>query len=239
MGNKNGRTGKFSQDLAVLWRFPVLPILLVVFAAIVSFAASKQLALVVNIVAIGATISLVLCQLFRVYSRGKLRVETEPGLGVEDKGFVAGLSAELGENYRVIHDVQGPDGKIDLIVFGRDGGVFLIDTNSYPGRVEIMNDGLRLNGKSPDEDIIAQTLKNSLWLKDKLAELACGQVGVTPILVFTNAFVQPGTPVHGVAVTNRKYLLNLIYKRNNRDNQGACLWDVKEKLSEILHPPGG
>lgn len=238
MGNKNGRTGKFSLNLAVLRHFPALPILLVGFAAVVSLAASKQLALVVVIAVIGVMISLVVCQLVRFYSREKLLVESEPGLGVDDKGLVAGLLDELGENYRVIHDVQGPEGQIDLIVFGKDGGVFLIDTNSYSGRVEITNDGLRLNGKSPNEDIIAQTLKKSFWLQERLIELDCGQVEVTPILVFTNAFVQPGTPVHGVAVTNKKYLLNLIYKRNNGDNQAVCLWEVKEKLSEILLPPG-
>ena len=237
MGNKKGRTSQFVLTLAIIGRILMLAILLVGSAAAIAFTAPLQLMQAMFILTNVVIASLVVYQMGNMVSFQKMQVETEPALGLEDKDVVAGLLTELGENFSVIHDVQGPDGKIDLIVLGRDGGVFLIETNSRPGRVEILDDGLRLNGKSPDEDFIARTLKNSYWLQERLADLACGQVGVTPILVFTNAFVQTGTPVKGVAVTNRKYLLNLIYKRNHSDNQASCLWAVKEKFTEIINPP--
>jgi hypothetical protein len=239
MGKKKGQTGKFALDLVIIGRFSALAILVVGLAAAVSFAAPLQLAQATSILMIVVTTSLIVHHFGYWVSPQIMLAETEPALGLEDKEFVAGLLNELGENYSVIHDVEGPDGNIDLIVLGRDGGVFLIEANSHPGRVEILDDGLRLNGKSPDEDFIARTLKNSFWLQERLADLACGQVGVTPILVFTNAFVQTSTPVKGVAITNRKYLLNLIYKRNHSDNQATCLWDVKEKFAEIINPPRG
>jgi len=238
MGNKKGRTSKFLLNLAIIRRFLTPSILLVGLAAAIAFTAPLRLMQAMFILTNGVIASLVVYQVGYMVSSQKMQVETEPALGLEDKEVVAGLLTELGENFRVIHDVQGPDGKIDLIVLGREGGVFLIETNSHPGRVEILDDGLRLNGKSPDEDFIARTLKNSCWLQERLADLACEEVGVTPILVFTNAFVQTGTPVKGVAVTNRKYLLNLIYKRNHNDNQASCLWDVKEKFAELINPPG-
>lgn len=237
MGNKKGRTRKFVLYLTIIGCISASAILLVGLAGAVSFAVHLQLLQATFILTNGVIASLVVYHLGHMISAQEMLAETEPALGLEDKEVLAGLLTELGENFSVIHDVQGPDGKIDHIVFGRDGGVFLIETNSRPGRVEILEDGLRLNGKSPDEDFIARILKNSCWLQEKLADLACGQVGVTPILVFTNAFVQTGTPVKGVAVTNRKYLLNLIYKRNHRDNQAICLWDVKEKFTELINPP--
>lgn len=237
MGNKKGRTRKFVLNLAIIGRLLAPAILLIGLAAAVAFTAPLQLMRSMYILTNGVIASLVVYQLGHMVSSQKMQVATEPALGLEDKEVVAVLLTELGENFSVIHDVQGPDGKIDLIVLGKDGGVFLIETNPHPGRVEILDGGLRLNGRSPDDDFIAKTLKNSIWLQERLADLACGQVVVTPILVFTNAFVQTGTPVKGVAVTNRKYLLNLIYKRNHSDNQASCLWDVKEKFTEIINPP--
>jgi hypothetical protein len=48
------------------------------------------------------------------------------------------------------------------------------------------------------------------WLKEKIEAQLGMEVKVTPVLVFTNAHVYYGGPVHGVYYRNVEFLLNFI-----------------------------
>ena len=85
-------------------------------------------------------------------------------------------------------------------------------------------------GTSPEKDFITQTLKNTYWLKEKVSETLGLNIWITPVLVFTNAFVPFHKPIKGVIVTNKKFLLDTIQKPHNVNTVDLKLWVSKEKL---------
>lgn len=163
-----------------------------------------------------------------------LKTERRAARGAEGEEEVGLLLAGLGENYCVLNDVCSPYGNIDHIVFGKRGGPFLIETKSHRGRVELSDDGLFLNGKLPEKDFIGQSLRNTYWLRDQLAKIIGGKPWITPVLVFTNAFVPFGKPIRGVHVVNKKYLLQTISSVADGHGLTAHLWESRERVTEQL-----
>ena len=111
-----------------------------------------------------------------------------------------------------MHDIESPYGNIDHIVIGKNAGIFLLETKAHGGKVEVNGETLLVNGKLPEKDFIAQALRNSYWLRDEISQIVGDKPWITPILVFTNAFVPPTRPVKGVSIINKKYLLNFLQK---------------------------
>ncbi len=139
----------------------------------------------------------------------------------------------LGSNFYALHDLECPYGNVDHIVFSRANGVFLIETKAHGGKVEVLNDRLLVNGKPPEKDFIAQTTRNVYWLKERL-DLAYGlNVWITPIIVFTNAFVQPTKPVKGVIIINKKYLASEL-SRGQSNAAAVDLWQKREHIERLL-----
>lgn len=89
--------------------------------------------------------------------------------GAVGEEAVGQLLESLGEDFFVIHDVDSPYGNIDHIVIGHYSGIFLLETKSHGGRVDLSTGEFLLNGKSPEKDFISQALKNTYWLRDKAA----------------------------------------------------------------------
>ena len=115
-------------------------------------------------------------------------------------------------------------------------GVHLIETKAHGGRVTIENGHILVNGRAPEKNFIAQTLKNTYWLRDKLLEETGKKIWITPLIVFTNAFVVSVAPVKGVRVINKKYLLRTIQKPNQK-RKNLVVWDERDRLSEALQVP--
>jgi hypothetical protein len=93
-----------------------------------------------------------------------------------------------------------------------------------------------VNGHEPEKDFIAQTLRNTYWLRDKLSQEVGITAWITPVLVFTNAFVVPTPPVRGVVIVNKKYLANALQKPNSKE-QAATTWASREKVLAALCRP--
>jgi hypothetical protein len=146
------------------------------------------------------------------------------------------ILAGLGDDYLVIHDILADYGNIDHVVICKNGGVFMIETKSHVGKVTIENDKFLLNGKPPEKDFIAQSRRNSFWLKDKIkAVTGVKNTWVTPILVFTNAFVDKKyPPFHGVYLKNEQYLLKTIEGQKKNDKVGTSIWDKRDKIVEAI-----
>jgi hypothetical protein len=70
----------------------------------------------------------------------------------------------------------------------------VLETKAQGGKVEVTGSNLLINGKAPEKDFIAQTLKNTYWLRDCLQGATAVKVWIKPLIVFTNAFVAPGSP---------------------------------------------
>jgi hypothetical protein len=174
-------------------------------------------------------------QVNRTYKAARRAVR---GAKAEEK--VGELLDSLGDDYYVLHDVESPYGNIDHIVISRENGVFLIETKSHGGKVEILGDKVLVNEKPPEKGFVAQTLRNTCWFRDQIKQAAAIEIWVTPILLFTNAFVPLGRRVRGIHVINKKYLIDIL-QRESRGNalMNERMWEAREALTSILASPVG
>ena len=165
----------------------------------------------------------------------------------EERRAIRGAKAEerigsdldnLGEDFLVIHDIASPYGNIDHIVIGKLNGVFLIETKAHGGRVSVTNGQLLVNGHEAEKDFIAQALKNTYWLRDEIRKAINTEIWITPVVVFTNAFVERTHPVKGVTIINKKYLPNVL-QRPNPKAQNLSVWESREKILEALYDQSG
>lgn len=153
--------------------------------------------------------------------------------GAKGEEKIGSLLESLGDDYLVIHDVVSPFGNIDHIVIARQSGVFLLETKAHGGTVSAREGRLVVNGKDPEKDFITQALNNTYWLRDKMRSIVEAEVWITPILVFTNAFVERSAPIKGVTILNKKYLLNVLQKLNNKP-RNSVIWENREKILKAL-----
>lgn len=164
----------------------------------------------------------------------RIKEERRADRGAAAEEVVGDLLAGLGDDFFVLNDISSPYGNIDHIVIGKDRGVFLLETKAHGGKIEVTDDQLLVNGKLPEKNFIAQALKNAYWLRDEIEKVTGSKVWITPVVVFTNAFVQAGKPIKGVYTVNKKYLPNLL-QRQARPGAGlAQLWDAKQELADQL-----
>ncbi len=150
--------------------------------------------------------------------------------GAKGEEQVGELLAQLGTDYVIMHDWTSPYGNIDHIVYDKTGNIFILETKSHFGKVTANGDQLLRNGHTFEKDIIKQALSNSYWVKEKVeARLGCN-AWVTPVLVFTNAFVTFGKPIKGVYYINKKYLLQFLQTHKGSSPAGVKLWEIREKI---------
>lgn len=156
------------------------------------------------------------------------------GAKAEEK--IGSILAQLGPDYQVMHDVVSPYGNIDHLVISRENGIFLIETKAHGGKVAVIEGRLLVNGHDPEKDFIAQALRNTYWLRDQVGQVLKVEVWITPLLVFTNAFVERTAPVKGVRIINKKYLSHAL-TRPNAKAQAAAVWENRERILQALAAP--
>ena len=135
----------------------------------------------------------------------------------------------LPSDFIVLHDIPSPYGNIDHIAVSENHGVFVIETKSHTGKVTTDGKELFRNGQAFEKDAVSQVLKNAFWLRGEIKRKTGTNIFVTPILVFTNAFVTIRKPVRGVLVVNKRHLLETILNRQNK---------VKKSVVEYFTPFG-
>jgi hypothetical protein len=59
---------------------------------------------------------------------------------------------------------------------------------------------------------------------------------ITPLLVFTNAFVQGRIVLKGVQVLNKKYLLTALQAKSTRNKTTMDVWGKREFIARIFIP---
>jgi len=132
--------------------------------------------------------------------------------GAEGEERVEAILARLPDDHVVIHDLLGDYGNIDHVVVAPHG-VFAIETKSHWGRLSCDGPTLLLNGRPLPKDVVAQTARNAMWLKERIRERTGLQVYVHGLLVFTRGFASAPLPkLRGVWVTTGSYLLWAIGK---------------------------
>ncbi|MDQ7859962.1 MAG: nuclease-related domain-containing protein [Armatimonadota bacterium] len=181
---------------------------------------------------------LFLARLAMDYMEGKanrmMKEERRAIRGAKAEEKIGSLLEGLGEDYLVIHDITSPYGNIDHIVISKQAGVFLVETKAHGGRVSIANGRLLVNGHEPEKNFIAQALKNTYWLRDKIQNAINAEIWITPVVVFTNAFVERTTPVKGVTIINKKYLTRILQRPSTRA-QNLSVWEKRERIQEVLY----
>jgi hypothetical protein len=165
----------------------------------------------------------------------KLKEEKRAIRGARSEEKIGEILAELSEDFLVLHDIESPYGNIDHIVFSKKNGVFLIETKSHGGQVAVEDDTLLVNGKPPEKDFIAQILNNTYWLKQEISNLIGPAPWITPLLVFTNAFVVASKPIKNIRVINKKYLLISLNKfAGKKGLANDQIWEQKGKIAQKL-----
>ena len=119
-------------------------------------------------------------------------------------------------------------------MIGKNAGIFLLETKAHGGRVEVNGETLLVNGKLPEKDFITQALRNSYWLRDEISQIVGDKPWITPIVVFTNAFVPPTRPVKGVNIINKKYLLAFLQKTNRPKSLNELVWLQRGRIEDRL-----
>jgi hypothetical protein len=154
--------------------------------------------------------------------------ERQYNRGARGEEQVGQLLSQLSSNFVVMHDVASLYGNIDHIVYDNRGNIFMVETKSHGGRVASQGDQLLLNGHAFEKDIVGQCLANSIWMKEKIESRLKMKAWITPVLVFSNAFVEFGKPIKGVYYTNKKYLLQFLQRTNASSPAGAKLWGMRK-----------
>jgi hypothetical protein len=164
----------------------------------------------------------------------KLKKEKRAIRGARAEEVIGALLADLSEDYYVLNDIDSPYGNIDHIVISKYSGIFLIETKAHGGRVEVKGETLFVNGKIPEKNFIAQALSNAYWLRDEISQIVGSKPWINPIIVFTNAFVSQTTPVKGVSIIPKKYLLNALHRQNRSNAVNEQVWAKKENIGDRL-----
>lgn len=163
----------------------------------------------------------------------RIKAERRADRGAAAEELIGELLPADDDNF-VLHDIDCPYGNIDHVVFSKKGDVFLIETKAHVGRVELVSDGLLINGKQPEKNIIGQTLKNTYWLRDELERITGIRAWITPVIVFTNAFVAWGKPIKGIHVVNKKYLPGLLQRPGGHTSTLNSVWESREQIKREL-----
>jgi Nuclease-related domain len=88
--------------------------------------------------------------------------------GAKGEEFIGAMLEGLGDRFLVFHDLPSPYGNIDHLAVSKETGLFLIETKAHGGRVSVVNGGLRINQRPPEKDLIAQVVRNTIWLSEQL-----------------------------------------------------------------------
>jgi len=146
------------------------------------------------------------------FARGKVgeakRTWIAGGRGEQKVGAVL---EELCENgFYVFHDVKLPDfGNVDHVALGPQG-FFAIETKSHKGRVSTRGQEILLNGRATEKDFVDQTWSGCYRLKEILGSK------VTPLLCFSEAFVEGCVFLRGVRVLPLNWLKDEILRSEQR-----------------------
>ena len=164
----------------------------------------------------------------------KVKEVTRARKGAKEEVRVDSIFSDLIDDYFVINDIETTFGNIDHVIIKRDAGIFLIETKSHYGKVSVQENTIYINDHLPEKDFISQTMKNTYWLRDRLKECIGLEIWVNPIIVFTNAFVPPISPIKGIKIVNIRFLLNTLERFTRSNSINDEIWDNRDVIYSDL-----
>jgi hypothetical protein len=238
MSYKSGQAGKSTREMAKKRRRSALWIVLIGVAVSGILWLFLQNSKALGIGGIGVLIVLALFwlvpDLIDKQVGKKLKEEKRAIRGAKGEEKIGELLEGLSDDFCILHDIESPHGNIDHVVISKNAGIFLLETKAHGGRVEVNEGTLFVNGKLPEKDFIGQTLQNTYWLQDEISQIVGAKPWITPILVFTNAFVPPTRPVKNINIMNKNYLLAFLRKANRPNAVNAQVWQQRGSIVDRL-----
>lgn len=155
--------------------------------------------------------------------------------GAVGEMIVGRILDTLGPDFCVWHDLPTVHGNIDHIVLSKWGKLFMVETKANFGEVFVRGGKLILNGAEPAKDMIGQCLDNVNDLRRVVKESTGKEVWVVPILVFTDAYVHNGAPIHNIRVVNKKFLVKAIREINFEHGGESSLWRNIDALDDLFN----
>lgn len=130
--------------------------------------------------------------------------------------------------FYAFHDVALPGlGNVDHVVLG-EKGFFCIETKSHKGYVSSAGGDILLNGRPTQKDFVKQTWRGCYRLREIV------DAEVTPLLLFTDAFVRGRICVRGVRVLPLEWLVGEILDARERHGRPA----LKSALNALVDATG-
>ncbi len=155
--------------------------------------------------------------------------------GAKAEEYVAEILAGLKvEDFYVLNDVPSASGNIDHLIIAKHGGIFVIETKSTKGRVTVSGEQLLLDDERMPGNPIAQTLRNTFWLKEQILHILDLKTYVTAVLLFTNAYVSARKPVKGVCIARPMFLHKVLSTPPSFVEWQNRLWESREYLVSSL-----
>lgn len=232
------RAGRSTRELASRRRKANIQILAIAIAALAILAAltlfSKPLGLGTGGALLFLVFAFAIKSCVEAESNRIEKMQRRAIRGARAEELVASILDNLGEGFLVLHDIPSPYGNIDHIVISQQSGIFLLETKAHGGRVSTLNGQLLVNGHPPEKDFVAQALRNTYWLREQIQSIVKTRAWIIPVIVFTNAFVQPGPPIKNVLIVNKKYL-PVVLCRPMAKAQNSVIWDNREQIRKALY----
>jgi hypothetical protein len=149
--------------------------------------------------------------------RSLRRAERRAGRGAVGEERVEEILGHLPDDHVVIHDLEASYGNIDHVVLA-PYGVFVIETKSQWGRLSTNGSTLLLNGRPLPKDPVEQSLRNALWLRDRIRRHTGLEVFVHALVVFTRACASEPLPkLRGVQILEARHLLEVIAQTHGKE----------------------
>ncbi len=229
-GISTRRMANERRQRALWWLFPFLFLSIIVLSILYFFrdhSASNWIVLAVGITVIGV---------WKVADRRTdhwLRLFRNARQGAIAEEHIGTLLAGLGPDYRVMHDLPTRYGNIDHLVISREHGLFVIETKSHRGRVQLTAEKLTVSGRPAEKNFAAQVQNNVTWVKQRLLDHYGIDIWVNAVLVFDRAYVTPMGWWKGMLVVNSKYLIEQLTHSPKRAVDPR-LWIIRSELLEVL-----
>jgi len=134
---------------------------------------------------------------------------------------VAEILRALPDNTIIRNGYPCPLGRIGHVVVSKHHGIFLVEVARIRGEVTVVQGDILVNNEPLAEDLVEQTLKKSLWLKDELKQRTGVEAWINPLIVFLHAYVRSSLPIQGVRVVSLKYLKETIMKHRATEDSMA------------------
>lgn len=199
MAIEHGRAGKSTRELEVKRNMNRLKVFLIGVAVTIVFCwvvtkfivpYSKSVVAALGALVLVVTLKVAL-DIVESEARKIKKLEGRASRGAMAEEEIRDILSGLSDDYVIFHDIRSPYGNIDHVVFDRvNNRIFLLETKSHKGKIKF--DGWKLirEGRPLEKDFIKQVSENTKWLKETLEKETSTKVYLTPVIVFTNAYVE-------------------------------------------------